>query len=219
MSHPLNLHFTYSQYFSFGARMRLIFSRNFTFLLTYVFAFFALIIICHLHIHEFHLYNDNSITLNPRDTVVLGRSLYFASISLNEMDELVKEHSRNITATHQVSNPSCEKVILLIPYRNRKLDLLTFLLHMTPYLRLRGIPYEIVVAEQHGDGRFNRAKLFNAALREIFKANANDRISNSSCFAFHDADKIPVSMNTPYQCLFRPHQLLRYVQYKEGGKV
>ncbi|VDK46972.1 unnamed protein product [Taenia asiatica] len=155
--------------------------------------------------------------LNPKDSVALGKHHYFASISLKEIDSLSEERARNLLPP-QLDYPSGERVILLVPYRNRKLDLLIFLLHMTSYMRIVNIPYEILIIEQVGDSRFNRAKLFNAALREIFSAEPGDRLYGYACIAFHDVDKIPISMKTPYHCLFRPHQLLRYVHYKKGGK-
>lgn len=165
----------------------------------------------------YFLNGPQTIALNPKDSVALGKHLYFATISLEEIDNLAEGRAMNITPP-QLDYPSGEKVILLVPYRNRKLDLLIFLLHMTSYMRIINVPYEILVIEQAGYARFNRAKLFNAALREIFSAKRSDRLYGCSCFAFHDVDKIPISMKTPYHCLFRPHQLLRYVHYKKGGK-
>ena len=169
--------------------------------------------------HEIHdASHTKSISLNPKDSVALGKRLYHPSMDLQEMENLVNKYTKNITK-NLIEDSSAEKIIILVPYRQRKLNLLTFLLHMTPYLKIRRIPYEIVVIEQDGEKQFNRAKLFNAALSAIFQVNTSDRLSKSTCFAFHDVDKIPISMNTPYHCLFRPHQLLRYVHYKKGGKV
>ncbi|CDS41587.1 Metazoa galactosyltransferase [Echinococcus multilocularis] len=171
---------------------------------------------------QFQLFNQFSngsraVILNPKDSVALGKRHYFASMSLEQIDELSEDRARNLIPP-QLDYPLGEKVIILVPYRNRKLDLLIFLLHMTSYMRIVGTPYEILITEQVGKSRFNRAKLFNAALREIFNAKPGDRLYGCSCFAFHDVDKLPVSMKTPYYCLFRPHQLLRYVHYKKGGK-
>ncbi|VUZ48625.1 unnamed protein product, partial [Hymenolepis diminuta] len=138
--------------------------------------------------------------------------------SLSDIDKLAEEFSRN-QSLYKPVQPVGEKIIFLVPYRDRKQDLLAFLLHMTAYLRIKGTNYEIVVIEQKEGGRFNRAKLFNAALREIFTAKPGDRLYQCKCFAFHDVDKIPMSLKTPYRCAFRPIQILRYVHYKEGGKM
>ncbi|VDO00124.1 unnamed protein product [Rodentolepis nana] len=67
---------------------------------------------------------------------------------------------------------------------------------------------EILVAEQNGTGPFNRAKLFNAAIREVKKAPKGDRLSGSKCFAFHDVDKLPINLDVPYSCATGPQQLV-----------
>ncbi|KAL5102900.1 Beta-14-galactosyltransferase 4 [Taenia crassiceps] len=184
----------------------LLFTGGFVFILCYT-GFVAL--------QHFPNYPQPTI-LNPKDSVALGKQYYFASISLEEIDRLSEEHASKVTPLH-LDYPSGEKVILLVSYRNRTFDLLVFLLHMTSYMRTINIPYEILITEQAGKARFNRAKLFNVALREIFDAKPGDRLYGYACFAFHDVDKIPISIKTPYHCLFRPHQLLRYVHHKKGG--
>ena len=78
---------------------------------------------------------------------------------------------------------------------------------------------EILVVEQTGAKPFNRAKLFNAAVREIdlaAKTGNFDRLAGSSCFALHDVDKLPATPLVPYHCKAGPHQLLRACSYREG---
>ncbi|KAM7534195.1 hypothetical protein Aperf_G00000114130 [Anoplocephala perfoliata] len=155
--------------------------------------------------------------IDAKISVEVARQYYNDFLTLPDIDKLSERYAQS-RSPPTLKQPNGNKLIILVPYRDRKRDLLTFLLHMTAYMRIKAIPYEIVVAEQDSNGRFNRAKLFNAALKEIFNAKLGDRLYGSYCFAFHDVDKIPISLKTPYQCLFRPVQLLRYVHYKKGGK-
>ncbi|KAM7534361.1 hypothetical protein Aperf_G00000114187 [Anoplocephala perfoliata] len=155
--------------------------------------------------------------IDAKTSINIARQYYNDSLTLSDIDKLSEIYALNLSQP-KLKQPVGDKVTVLVPYRDRKRDLLTFLLHMTAYMRIKAIPYEIVVAEQDSNGRFNRAKLFNAALKENFNAKLGDRLYGSYCFAFHDVDKIPISLKTPYQCLFRPVQLLRYVHYKKGGK-
>ncbi|KAM7534798.1 hypothetical protein Aperf_G00000114123 [Anoplocephala perfoliata] len=155
--------------------------------------------------------------INAKTSVNTTQRYYNDFLTLSDIDKLSEAYASNLSLSKSKQLIG-DKVIILVPYRDRKRDLLTFMLHMTAYMRIKAIPYEIVIAEQDSRGRFNRAKLFNAALKEIIQAKPDDRLYGSSCFAFHDVDKIPLSLKTPYQCLFRPLQLLRYVHYKKGGR-
>lgn len=165
----------------------------------------------------FDYFQDENKFLNVRKSLITAREQYKDTISLSDIDKLAEDFSGN-QSLHKPVQPVGEKIVFLVPYRDRKQDLLAFLLHMTAYLRIKGTNYEIVVIEQSKAGRFNRAKLFNAALREIFNTKSGDRLYQSTCFAFHDVDKIPISLKTPYQCAYRPIQILRYVHYKKGGR-
>ncbi|VDD75892.1 unnamed protein product [Mesocestoides corti] len=161
----------------------------------------------------------NITNMDPVESVAAAKLLFSPNMTLEDIDKLAAEFASRVVCSPDRPRSDREKLIIIVPYRDRKRDLLAFLLHMTPYLKIKDVQYEILVAEQHGSRPFNRAKLFNAALSEIFKANVNDRLAGGDCYAFHDVDKLPMLMTTPYKCLFRPHQLLRYVKYKNGGKI
>ncbi|VDO16075.1 unnamed protein product [Rodentolepis nana] len=127
--------------------------------------------------------------------------------SLSEIDQIATMEIARYDCSYQ--DPAEPKIIIVVPYRHRELDLLSFILHMVPYFRHLVRQMEILVAEQNGTGPFNRAKLFNAAIREIKKAPKGDRLSGSKCFAFHDVDKLPINLDVPYSCATGPRQLLR----------
>lgn len=175
----------------------------------------------------------------PQAIVVLGKSLFRQNLTLGGIDALVDVQEQKwclprakTVSAHQL-NQNHENLVIIVPYRNRSLDLLNFLLYMTPYLRRRsGVHYEILVVEQYGGDRpFNRAKLFNVAVKELYHAtataaveaqnlsseNITDRLGrNINCFALHDIDKLPMHPDTRYECLQLPHQLLRMTVYKNG---
>ncbi|TPP63850.1 hypothetical protein FGIG_04354 [Fasciola gigantica] len=113
-----------------------------------------------------------------------------------------------------------ETLTILIPYRKRAHNLLAFLSYMHRYLPLKFVHYRIVVLEQINLKAFNRAKLFNAGLRELgvligelkrpfTEDNSTLHNCTSYCFVLHDVDKLPVSMQTPYECSPNPLQLAR----------
>lgn len=155
---------------------------------------------------------------NPRDSYSAAASIN-STPSLWDIDRLVKRNINSPACSMPPPSTKKPKVIIILPYRNRQLDLLAFLLHMIPYGRRRQINIEVLVAEQTSRKPFNRAKLFNAAVREIdlaAKAGGNNRLAGSSCFALHDVDKLPESPDVPYHCESGPHQLLRVCKYRKG---
>ncbi|KAL7056676.1 hypothetical protein AAHC03_020614 [Spirometra sp. Aus1] len=93
-----------------------------------------------------------------------------------------------------------EKVAIIVPYRNRKEHLFRFLTRMLPFLSKQRKQYVIIVTEQAGNQSFNRAKLFNVAVKEIRKSAPGDRLHGINCFIFHDVDKVPTSPSTVYEC-------------------
>ncbi|BHF79081.1 hypothetical protein SprV_0602219800 [Sparganum proliferum] len=60
--------------------------------------------------------------------------------------------------------------------------------------------YVILITEQAGNQSFNRAKLFNAAVKEIRKSPPGDQLHGIDCFILHDVDKVPTSLSTVYEC-------------------
>ncbi|KAM3182355.1 hypothetical protein ACTXT7_012551 [Hymenolepis weldensis] len=131
-------------------------------------------------------FQDKNRILDVRKSLITAREQYKDTISLSDINKLAEDFSRN-QSLYKPLQPIGEKIIFLVPYRDRKQDLLAFLLHMTAYLRIKRTNYEIVVIEQSERGRFNRAKLFNSALREIFTAKPGDRLYQmiSGAMLFH----------------------------------
>ena len=103
---------------------------------------------------------------------------------------------------------------------------MAFLMYILPYFRYQGVQMDVLIAEQNGTAPFNRAKLFNAAIREVDRANnisqSNghlDRLAGITCFSFHDVDKLPDNPDVPYYCSSGPQQLMRFRQFEGGSNV
>jgi len=94
-----------------------------------------------------------------------------------------------------------QKVLIVVPYRDRKdhLDRLLFVLH--PFLQRQQISYCIVVAEQTNAGKFNKGLLMNAAFQE-FK-----NLYDFNCVVFHDVDMLPENDKNMYLCKKDPVHL------------
>lgn len=144
-----------------------------------------------------------------------GSDLYNENYTLADVDHVAaQEIDKHIC--NSLTDPKKEKFIIIVPYRDRKRDLLAFLIHVYPYFDRQGVRKEIMVLEQNGRAPFNRAKLFNAAIRELDMINqrpspgALERLAGITCFALHDVDKLPDNPDIPYHCSDGPHQLLRY---------
>ncbi|VDN13415.1 unnamed protein product [Dibothriocephalus latus] len=99
-------------------------------------------------------------------------------------------------------------VAIVVPYRNRSVDLRRFLTHMLPFLSTQKSQCVILVVEQAGNGSFNRAELFNVAVREIRKSFSGDRLFGIECFILHDVDKVPTSPSVVYDCGQNVRQLV-----------
>lgn len=94
---------------------------------------------------------------------------------------------RNVTV-HDLGMPPSRKILILVPYRNRKDHLKTFL----PYMR-RFLPdAHIWIIEQSDDGRkFNRGALLNAGSAIAMKEGYSHII-------YHDVDVLPRAPLRPY---------------------
>ena len=162
---------------------------------------------------------------DPRAICERAKSLYNASFSLSDIDRIAFEEYINSNCASNV-DPSRPKFLIIIPYRNRIGDLMAFLMYILPYFRYQGVQMDVLIAEQNGTAPFNRAKLFNAAIREVDRANnisqSNghlDRLAGITCFSFHDVDKLPDNPDVPYYCSSGPQQLMRFRQFEGGSNV
>ncbi|XP_065350214.1 beta-1,4-galactosyltransferase 1-like [Cloeon dipterum] len=91
---------------------------------------------------------------------------------------------------------------IIIPYRDRREHLDTFLNFMHAFLQRQMIDYHIVVVEQVANTPFNRAKLFNVGFAESLKADRQ-----SECFVFHDVDLLPQKLSNIYACSTNPRHM------------
>ncbi|OON17119.1 N-acetyllactosaminide 3-alpha-galactosyltransferase, partial [Opisthorchis viverrini] len=96
---------------------------------------------------------------------------------------------------------SSQAVALLIPYRNREMNLRIFLNNMFSFLCNQQLEYSIIIVEQLENTSFNRAALFNIGFRE------SERIRRFDCFILHDVDKLPEDEYLPYRCESNPVHL------------
>uniref|UniRef100_A0A0R3TI62 Glyco_transf_7N domain-containing protein n=1 Tax=Rodentolepis nana TaxID=102285 RepID=A0A0R3TI62_RODNA len=80
--------------------------------------------------------------------------------SLSEIDQIATMEIARYDCSYQ--DPAEPKIIIVVPYRHRELDLLSFILHMVPYFRHLVRQMEILVAEQNGTGviRLEERKTF-----------------------------------------------------------
>ena len=78
--------------------------------------------------------------------------------------------------------------------RDRDAHLATWLSHMHAILQRQQLDYQVFVVEQADKLPFNRAALMNVGFLETSK------ISNFSCFIFHDVDMVPETDRAIYKC-------------------
>lgn len=96
-----------------------------------------------------------------------------------------------------------QTVAIIIPYKNRMKHLLTLMNHLHPILKRQWIKYCIFVAEQFDNGSFNKARIMNAAFKEIVE---NHRLK-FDCVIFHDVDMLVEDDRNLYQCGEMPKHL------------
>jgi len=96
------------------------------------------------------------------------------------------------------------RVAVIIPYRNRQLDLRRLLAILHPMLQRQLLQYKIFIVEQKYPTLFNRASLMNV---NFVEARAS---SNFDCFIFHDVDMLPEDDRNFYVCLSQPRHVAAY---------
>ena len=93
-------------------------------------------------------------------------------------------------------------VALVVPFRDRQLQLEIFLSYMHTFLHKQNLNYTIIVVEQLSDSKFNRAKLLNVGYLHVRK-----QLPSCPCFIFHDVDLLPLDDRNSYVCLDRPRHM------------
>lgn len=120
------------------------------------------------------------------------RILTAAILLLASMLILLHQIGYNVPARvdHQ-GRHSKPRVAILVPFRNRFDELLTFVPYMTKFLNKQDIgPFRIYILNQSNRYRFNRGALANVGYML-----AKDQ---SEYIAIHDVDLIPVNVNLSY---------------------
>ncbi|KAL3320664.1 UDP-Gal betaGlcNAc beta 1,4- galactosyltransferase, polypeptide 4 [Cichlidogyrus casuarinus] len=128
---------------------------------------------------------------------------------------LEKNSGYSPTANGEWIPKNCEtdKVLVLVPYRDRSENILYFLYYMHLFLQSKRQHYQIVLAEQLGSGRFRRANLFNSVVYELFFGTTKEK---AVCLALHDIDKVPFSTMLNYTCEEKPLQICRELINADG---
>ena len=86
------------------------------------------------------------------------------------------------------------KIAIIVPYRDRIINLKLFLEYMHQYLSAQNIYYGIYVVEPKAKLKFNRALLMNIGFKEALKEDS------WNCFIFHDVDLLPENDQNIYGC-------------------
>ena len=102
---------------------------------------------------------------------------------------------------------SRHKVAIIVPYRNREMNLMIFLRHMHPFLMKQNIDYGIYIIEPLKELTFNRGLLMNIGYLESLKMTKD----KWECFMFHDVDLIPEDERNIYSCPTTPRHVFIYI--------
>jgi len=99
------------------------------------------------------------------------------------------------------------KLGVIVPYRNRPLQLRIFTNKIKKYLSLKGINYELIVVEQTEKKDFNRGKLLNVGFLKAEELGC-------SYVVFHDIDMLPIEVD--YSYTNKPTHLITDLELPEG---
>lgn len=89
---------------------------------------------------------------------------------------------------------SKSKLAIIVPYRDRLVNLELFLKNIHPFLIQQNIYYGIYLVEPIGNLTFNKGISMNAGYLEALKED------NYDCFIFHDVDMVPENPQNYYGC-------------------
>ena len=81
-----------------------------------------------------------------------------------------------------------EKLAIIVPYRNRYDQLLSFQEKIVKYLDNRDFNYCIIIVEQDNASAFNRGMLLNIGFKEAVKQRCDYVV-------FHDVDMTPIEVD------------------------
>ncbi|XP_026735957.1 beta-1,4-N-acetylgalactosaminyltransferase bre-4-like [Trichoplusia ni] len=98
------------------------------------------------------------------------------------------------------------RVAIIIPYRDRRKNLIILLHYLHPLLKKQLLDYRVFVVEQFGKEKFNKGTLYNIAFLE------SQRFGSWDCLIFHDVDLIPEDERIPYSCQENPTHMAAAVE-------
>ncbi|CAF0772869.1 unnamed protein product [Rotaria sp. Silwood1] len=98
---------------------------------------------------------------------------------------------------HPVGITSAQRTAILVPLQGREYNAKTFLFNMHAFARRQQLTYTIILVEQVSPMgyRFNKGRLFNAAINYLEKKSLN-----ITCLVLHDVDLIPEDDGNLYAC-------------------
>ena len=96
---------------------------------------------------------------------------------------------------------SIKNIAIIIPYRDRKENLMVLLRHLNPILKRQKISYQVYIVEQVDKFPFNKGKLLNIGY-SLAKQNGS-----FNCFVFHDADFLLADDRNRYDCPASPRHM------------
>jgi len=102
-----------------------------------------------------------------------------------------------------------KKLGIIVPYRNRYLQLIEFKSSIVRYFSTLDIPYELIIVEQDDAKDFNRGKLLNIGFKKAQKLKCDYVV-------FHDVDMEPIDVDYSYSEY--PTHLATTFQHNENFK-
>ena len=99
------------------------------------------------------------------------------------------------------------KLGVIVPYRDRPIQLRSFKDSITQYLKKNKIKYELIVIDQLDRKDFNRGKLLNIGFKKALELKCDYVV-------FHDVDMLPIFADYSYSKV--PVHLIDYLEVPEG---
>jgi len=112
-------------------------------------------------------------------------------------EEIARNYPNLTLGGHYPGPPTChpdQTLAIIVPFRDRDTHLRFWLQHMIGNFIEQKLSFTIFVAEQEGNGTFNKGQLMNTAYKWAIKQNMFD------CFVFHDVDMIAEETQNIYHC-------------------
>lgn len=114
----------------------------------------------------------------------------FVGFTLNSLESIKSNVKITDKSATSIINEK-HKLAIVIPFRDRFDELLTFVPHISKFLNLKSINYKIYILNQIDDYRFNRASLINVG----FLYSMSD---GCDYMAMHDVDLLPLTDKLNY---------------------